>query len=56
VSIDLSAYGGFKWSLFYRPREKTWRIIFNTTIMRLGRPVEATDRLFWGRPSIDQAR
>jgi hypothetical protein len=56
VSIDLSKYGGFKWSLFYRPREKTWHIIFNTTITRLGRNVDATDRLFWGRPSIDPAR
>jgi hypothetical protein len=56
VSIDLSKYGGFKWSLFYRPREKTWHIIFNTTVMRLGRPVGATDRLFWARPSIDSAR
>jgi hypothetical protein len=56
VSIDLSKYGGFKWSLFYRPREKTWQIIFNTTISRLRRSVDATDRLFWGSPLIDRAR
>ena len=36
VAIDLSKYSGFKWSLFYRPREKTWKVIFNTTIQGLG--------------------
>jgi hypothetical protein len=29
VSVDLSKYGGFQWSLFYRPRQTTWRVVFN---------------------------
>ena len=56
VSIDLSKYSGFKWSLFYHPRQKTWKVIFNTTITGLGRPVAATDRLFWAHPWIEAAR
>jgi hypothetical protein len=56
VSIDLSKYSGFKWSLFYRPREKRGKVIFNTTIQGLQRPVIRTDRLFWAHPSIDDAR
>ena len=56
VSIDLSKYSGFKWSLFYRPREKTWKVVFNTTIQGLQRPVARTDRLFWAHPSIEEVR
>jgi len=56
VSVDLSKYSGFKWSLFYRPRDKTWRIIFNTTVTGLARPVEATDRLLWAHPVIEGRR
>ena len=29
VSIDLGGYSGWQWSLFYRPWERTWRIVFN---------------------------
>jgi hypothetical protein len=54
VALDLSTYGGFKWSLFYHPREKTWKVIFNTTIKGLGRPVDPKDRLFWAHPAIEQ--
>jgi hypothetical protein len=53
VGIDLSKYSGFKWSLFYRPREKTWNVIFNTTIRGLARPVTPSDRLLWAHPLID---
>ena len=52
VAIDLSKYSGFKWSLFYRPREKTWNMIFNTVIKGLGRPIAPSDRLLWVRPLI----
>ncbi len=52
LAVDLSKYSGFKWSLFYRPREKTWNVIFNTTIQGLGRPVTPADRLLWARPLI----
>jgi len=53
VSIDLSKYGGFKWSLFYRPRWKIWKVTFNTTVEGLGRGVGAADRLYWGRPMVE---
>jgi hypothetical protein len=52
VTIDLSNYAGFKWSLFYRPREKTWNVIFNTTVTELRRPLGQTDRLYWKHPLI----
>ena len=29
VTIDLGAYSGWQWSLFYRPWERTWRIVFS---------------------------
>ncbi len=29
VRIDLAAYGGRKWSLFYRPSTITWQVIVN---------------------------
>ena len=29
VTIDLGAYSGWQWSLFYRPWERTWRLVFN---------------------------
>jgi hypothetical protein len=44
VSIDLRAYSGWQWSLFYRPWERTWRIIFNAD----GPGV----RIAWARPMI----
>lgn len=29
VRVDLAAYSGWKWSLFYRPGKRTWRLIVN---------------------------
>jgi hypothetical protein len=29
VDVDLSAYGGWQWSLFYRPSTIDWRLILN---------------------------
>ena len=54
VSIDLSKYGGFRWSLFYRPRWKIWKVTFNTTVKGLGRGAGAADRLYWARPMVDE--
>ena len=31
MTIDLSRYGGWQWSLFYRPDERTWDLIFGVT-------------------------
>jgi len=52
ATIDLSQYGGFQWSLFYRPSEVSWSLIFNT------RPTTATPcspRPLWGAPEIQPA-
>jgi len=53
VSIDLSKYGGFRWSLFYRPRWKIWKVTFNTTVKGLGCSAGAADRLYWARPVVE---
>jgi hypothetical protein len=29
VDIDLAPYSGWQWSLFYRPGNLTWRLVFN---------------------------
>ena len=29
IRIDLARYGGWQWSIFYRPWEITWDVIFN---------------------------
>jgi hypothetical protein len=52
VTVDLSRYGGFQWSLFYRPRQMTWRVVFNTIVREIGRPITPADRLFWANPAI----
>jgi hypothetical protein len=47
ISADLSRYAGRKWSLFYRPDEKAWRLILS---------VDAAPgtgaRAAWGAPAI----
>ena len=47
VRADLSAYAGFKWSLFYRPDRVVWRLVLATDPAG---PSPA--RAFWGRPEI----
>ena len=47
VDIDLGAYAGWQWSLFYRPSEITWRINFSADLAPSG-------TLAWARPSIDR--
>jgi hypothetical protein len=44
---DLSAYAGFKWSLFYRPDRVTWRVVLATDVVE-GGPAAAV----WGSPEI----
>lgn len=29
MTVDLSAYAGRKWSLFYRPEERPWRVVLS---------------------------
>jgi hypothetical protein len=50
VDVDLSAYAGRKWSLFYRPDGRKWQIIVGTHVLAgsvanvyLGSPVLMTD-------------
>ena len=44
---DLSAYAGFKWSLFYRPDRIRWRLVIAAD------PVQhAGARAVWGAPEI----
>jgi hypothetical protein len=47
IRADLSAYAGWKWSLFYRPDRTTWRVVL---------AADATDNVpatvFWGMPEI----
>jgi len=47
VDIDLGAYAGWQWSVFYRPSEITWRINFSADLAPSG-------TLAWARPSIDR--
>jgi hypothetical protein len=43
---DLSAYAGFKWSLFYRPGRIVWRLVLATD------PEQGGARGVWGSPEI----
>lgn len=45
VVIDLGAYSGWQWSLFYRPWERTWRLIFSADATPGG-------TIAWARPVI----
>jgi hypothetical protein len=49
VSIDLGSYAGWQWSVFYRPWEKTWRLIFSAD-------GESGGRIAWARPIVGQKR
>ncbi len=47
LRADLSAYAGWKWSLFYRPEEIIWRVVL---------AADATDNVpatvLWGTPEV----
>ncbi len=47
LRVDLSAYAGWKWSLFYRPERVTWRVVLAADAADL---VPAT--VLWGAPEI----
>lgn len=49
VSIDLGGYSGWQWSLFYRPWERTWRLIFSADGERGG-------HIAWARPIVQGTR
>ncbi len=54
ISIDLSRYGGFKWSLFYHPSRLTWQVIFNTNAGPPGTDDRTGDLPLWAEPTITQ--
>jgi hypothetical protein len=47
LRADLSAYAGWKWSLFYRPERRRWRVVLSTDAVA-GQP----GRGMWGAPSV----
>ncbi len=47
ISVDLSRYAGRKWSLFYRPDERAWRLILSVDA-----PPGTRARAAWGAPAI----
>ena len=47
ISVDLSRYAGRKWSLFYRPDERAWRLILSVDAAPGARA-----RAAWGAPAI----
>jgi len=48
IRADLSAYAGWKWSVFYRPDRMSWRLVLSTDLIG-GLPA----RVAWGVPTID---
>jgi hypothetical protein len=48
IQVDLGAYSGLKFSLFYRPRHRTWRLVLGV-LPETGAP----SRALWGRPRIE---
>lgn len=47
LNVDLSAYAGWKWSLFYRPDRIAWQLTFSTDALGPG-----DARALWSRPEI----
>jgi hypothetical protein len=52
VEIDLSRFAGWQWSLFYRPYEREWDLIFSTDLGPSRASTPAWDWSVWGRPAI----
>jgi hypothetical protein len=48
MDVDLSAYAGRKWSIFYRPDTLVWRLVLSTDAID-GEGVRA----LWGEPAIE---
>ena len=48
IRADLSAYAGWKWSVFYRPDRRLWRLILSTDVL-----AGSQARAAWGVPGID---
>jgi hypothetical protein len=51
IAVDLSAYAGRQWSLFYRPDGRVWRLVLAMDAAA-GKPGAAV----WGRPRIEASQ
>jgi hypothetical protein len=49
IDVDLGAYSGWQWSLFYHPSRITWKLVLNADATPGGSVV-------WLRPTIDMRR
>jgi hypothetical protein len=47
IAVDLSAWAGWQWSLFYRPSETAWNIVFSVDGTR------SSDTPLWLAPAIE---
>lgn len=47
LAVDLSRYGGWQWSLFYRPGRHAWQLILNAD------QIEGQTRALWGAPAVE---
>jgi hypothetical protein len=47
LSVDLEDYSGVKFSLFYQPNQRTWRIVLATNVQE-----GAVVRAYWAQPGI----
>ena len=48
LAVDLSLYGGIKFSIFYQPNRRTWRLVLATNPEQ-GHVVRA----YWARPVVE---
>jgi hypothetical protein len=48
LRVDLSAYAGWKWSLFYRPDRIVWRLVLAADAVDTTPPT-----VLWGEPRIE---
>lgn len=48
LRVDLSAYAGWKWSLFYRPDRIAWRLVLSADAVD-----DAPPTVIWGEPRIE---
>jgi len=46
IAVDLSAWAGWQWSLFYRPSETAWNLVFSVD------GAKSTDTPLWMAPAI----
>ena len=46
ITVDLSAWAGWQWSLFYRPSETAWGVVFSVD------GTKSSDTPLWVAPSI----